>query len=211
MPSQTGLLPLCTSSATLGLALLQFPLFASFLDSPTSTKTPPTPALKTTFDKSVSRDSISGRPLSLYWKTFFPPGASLIATSALTSFISGIYTYRSFTNSTTASSSGPTVSKLYLYGALAAGGHFLFVPLVAGKIRKMIENAKGLGTKENYEDEGDQRGQSQDEEAEEDVIKRSNERLMRSWLVVHTLRTVTVDLAAVVFFWKAVSGVLGRV
>src|SRR6266516_4003492 len=72
--SHLGLiLPLCTSSATVGLAVFQYPVFLSFLQTKPST---------------------AGRPLSRYWEPFLKQGGGLILGLGLTSSISGLVSWR---------------------------------------------------------------------------------------------------------------------
>ncbi|KAK0249133.1 hypothetical protein LTR91_001435 [Friedmanniomyces endolithicus] len=114
------ILPLCTSSATLGLALFQYPLFLGFLRA---------------------QPSIAGTPLSRFWAATVTPGTALIVAIAITSTISGIasssWLHAHATLETT------DVSAWYVYGAVLAAGHLAFAPLVAGPVRRIMEGGGG--------------------------------------------------------------------
>ena len=113
--SHLGLiLPLCTSSATVGLAVFQYPVFLSFLQA---------------------KPSAAGRPLSRYWEPFLKQGGGVILGLGLTSSISGLVSWRWL--QTHGHLETTAVSKWYGYGALFALAHFVFVPLVAGPIKEM--------------------------------------------------------------------------
>lgn len=112
------ILPLCTSSATVGLSLFQYPVFLSFLQA---------------------RPSIAGKPLSRFWEPFFKQGGGLITGCALTTAISAGLSWRWL--QTHAHLETTAVSKWYAYGAIFALAHFAFVPLVAGPIKVISEGA----------------------------------------------------------------------
>lgn len=113
------ILPLCTSSATLGLSLFQYPLFGSFLGA---------------------EPSIAGKPLSRFWNTFLAPGASMITTVALTSATAGAFAARWLRTHATLETN--SVASWYTWGAILAAGHLAFVPLVAGPIKRMAESER---------------------------------------------------------------------
>ncbi|KAK3111535.1 hypothetical protein LTR53_012369 [Teratosphaeriaceae sp. CCFEE 6253] len=152
------ILPLCTSSATVGLALFQYPVFLSFLHA---------------------QPSIAGKPLSRFWDHMIAPGASLVAAIALTSTVAGVASARWL--STHATLETTSVSQWYTYGAVLAAGHLAFGPLVVGPIRRMIE----VGQSSTLD--------------EEDADRRNREE-MKTWLTVHTARTLLVDLPALLCF-----------
>lgn len=155
------ILPLCTSSATVGLALYQFPVFLSFL------RTEP---------------SIAGKPLSRFWATHIQPGAGLISTIALTSSVAGAIAARWLNQHATLETTD--VSSWYTYGAVLAAGHLVFWPFVAGPVSKMIAAGKeDLGSAKTEAD-----------------IEQTNKEEMRNWLVIHAVRTVLVDLPALLCF-----------
>jgi hypothetical protein len=155
--SHLGLiLPLCTSSATLGLALFQYPLFLTFLQA---------------------KPSISGKPLSAFWDTFVYTGTSVVLGITTTSTIAGFVCARWLKTHATLETTD--VSTWYTYGALAALGHLAFAPAIAGPIKRITEGRESV--------------------SEQDVEKR-NEEDQKTWLLVHTIRTLTVDIAAVLFF-----------
>ena len=147
------ILPLATSSATIGLSLFQYPVFWSFL---------------------ADDSKIAGRPLSRFWEPFLKSGGALVTATALTSVISGLLSMRWLQTHGHLETSA--VAQWYGYGALAAIGHFAFVPLVATPIKRMVEgaNTSGEGTD----------------------VERVNREEMKSWMTWHTVRTVTVDIAA---------------
>ncbi|KAK3675158.1 hypothetical protein LTR78_005092 [Recurvomyces mirabilis] len=164
--SHLGLiLPLCTSSATLGLALFQYPLFLSFLQQPT--------------DLSNPKSNISGKPLSTFWSTFMYTGTSVALAITTTSAIAGLLSAQWLRTHATLETTD--VSKWYTYGAVLAAGHLLFVPAVGGPIGRIVENGKG-------------------EVGSESEVERSNAEEQKMWLVWHTVRTLTVDLGALLCF-----------
>jgi hypothetical protein len=128
--SHLGLiLPLCTSSATVGLAVFQYPVFLSFLQSKPST---------------------AGRPLSRYWEPFLKQGGGLILGLGLTSSISGLVSWRWL--QTHGHLETTAVSKWYSYGALFALAHFAFVPLVMTPIKNMTEAAESSKSEEEVDE-----------------------------------------------------------
>lgn len=153
------LLPLCSSSATVGLALYQYPQFWSFLNT--------TP-------------SIAGKPLSRYWDPMVKSAYVVITANAIVSTVSGIIAARWLSTHQTLETTD--VGKWYTYGAVLAAGHMAFVPLILGPVKRMIEAGTGASTK-----------------SEEDTDK-SNREEMKSWLTIHTARTLLVDLPALVCF-----------
>ncbi|KAK5136005.1 hypothetical protein LTR08_004259 [Meristemomyces frigidus] len=112
------ILPLCTSSATIGLALFQYPIFLSFLQA---------------------QPSIAGGPLSRFWDAVIVPGGSIITAITLTSAIAGAVSARWLQTHATLETS--SVSQWYTYGAILAAGHLAFVPFIAGPIRIEAEKA----------------------------------------------------------------------
>ena len=132
------ILPLCTSSATVGLALLQYPMFHGFL-SPTN-------------------PSIAGRPLSQYWGALSTSGVAVIAAPILTSTVAGLLSARWLTGHQTLETTD--VSRWYMAGAALAAGHFAFVPAVAPLMRRMWgrgleqEEGKGKGLNEGEIERG---------------------------------------------------------
>lgn len=167
--SHLGLiLPLCTSSATVGMSLLQYPLFFAFLQPYGRNSTAKS-------DKTANPEKISGLALSRFWSAFLAPAGSLIAGVALTSTASGILASRWLQSHTTLETTA--VSKWYAYGAVLALGHLAFVPMVAGPIWKITEA-----------------GKSSDEAASK--LEAGNEGALRTWLGWHTARTLLVDIPA---------------
>jgi len=116
------ILPLCTSSATVGLALFQYPLFLSFLQA---------------------KPSIAGKPLSSFWGAYFKQSAALILGCGLTTAVSGLISWRWL--QTHGHLETTEVSKWYGYGALFALAHFAFTPLVAPSVKSMTS---GVGDSE---------------------------------------------------------------
>lgn len=158
--SHFGLIfPLCTSSATIGLALYQFPVFTAFL--------------------SKDRD-LSGKALSRYWKPIFQQGHIVITGLGVASTLSGILAARWLHTHATLETS--EVGRMYTFGAALAAAHFAFVPLVARPINRMIERGEGGA------------------EVSEENIKSGNEEDMKTWFMWHTVRTLAVDLPALIFF-----------
>ncbi|KAI9723066.1 MAG: hypothetical protein M1828_004314 [Chrysothrix sp. TS-e1954] len=111
------ILPICTASATAGLSIYQYPLFASFL---------------------YARPSIAGRPLSGFWNAF-QPGASVRLFTDLATAVSASIAYKALDSVGTRSA--VTGSKWYLYGASLAAAHLLFVPIISGPIKRMAAGA----------------------------------------------------------------------
>jgi len=153
------ILPLCTSSATVGLSLFQYPLFGSFLGA---------------------EPSIAGKPLSRFWNTFLAPGASMITTVALTSATAGAFAARWLRTHATLETN--SVASWYTWGAILAAGHLAFVPLVAGPIKRMAESER--------------KGSMMTEEEAD----RTNREEQKTWFLWHTVRTLAVDVPALVCF-----------
>ncbi|KAF2479043.1 hypothetical protein BDY17DRAFT_327844 [Neohortaea acidophila] len=109
------ILPLCTSSATVGLALYQYPQFTAFL----------------------GEDKLAGKTLSRYWTPIFKQGYIVISALGIGSTISGLLSARFLRTHATLETTD--VAKWYTYGAILAAAHFAFVPLVGAPIRRMIE------------------------------------------------------------------------
>ncbi|TKA72483.1 hypothetical protein B0A55_06693 [Friedmanniomyces simplex] len=160
------ILPLCTSSATVGLALFQYPVFLSFLHA---------------------QPSIAGNPLSRFWAAMIKPGASLIAAMALTSTLAGVVSARWLHTHATLETTD--VSQWYTYGAVLAAGHLAFAPLVAGPIKRMVEAGQ----------EGGGSGGGSNALSEEEVDGKNREE-MKTWFTLHTVRTLLVDLPALLCF-----------
>lgn len=167
------ILPLCTSSATLGLSLFQYPLFSSFLQ--------PTKPSK---QKTKHPNKISGTPFSHFWSTFLAPSASLIAALNLASASSGLLAARWLHSQETLETA--ELARYYLLGAALALGHLAFVPAVAGPIQTIT-------------------GGLREEEVSEEAISTRNEEAMRTWFAWHSIRTVFVDLPALVCFAEGVA------
>jgi len=162
------ILPLCTSSATVGMSLLQYPLFFAFLR-------PQEGSSVARRKESASTGKISGLALSRFWSAFLAPAGSLIAGVALASTTAGIFASRWLRSHATLETTD--VSKWYAYGAMLAFGHLAFVPMVAGPILKITEA-----------------GNSSDATAT--TVEETNEGALRTWLGWHTLRTLLVDIPA---------------
>lgn len=118
------ILPLCSSSATVGLALFQYPVFLSFLQT---------------------KPSIAGRPLSQYWEPLIKQGGGLIAVCFTTSSISGLLCARWLRTHQTLETTD--VGKWYAYGSVLAAAHLAFFPIVSGSINRMIASGKEGVTK----------------------------------------------------------------
>jgi hypothetical protein len=167
--SHLGLiLPLCTSSATVGMSLLQYPLFFAFLR-------PHERSSNAKSNEATTSEKISGLALSQFWSAFLAPAGSLIAGVALTSTASGIIANRWLRSHATLETTA--VSKWYAYGSVLAFGHLAFVPMVAGPILKITEARS-----------------SSDESTRK--IEEDNEGALRTWLTWHTVRTLLVDIPA---------------
>ena len=162
------ILPLCTSSATVGMSLLQYPLFFAFLRSNDKDGAD-------TSESAKPRDKISGLALSHFWSSFLAPAGSLIAGVALTSTASGYIANRWLRSHATLETTA--VSKWYAYGAVLALGHLAFVPMVAGSILQITEAVNS-----------DKRTSRE--------IEEENETALRTWLGWHTVRTLLVDVPA---------------
>lgn len=116
------ILPLCTSSATVGLALYQYPQFTAFL----------------------GEGSLAGKNLSRYWTPMFKQGYVVISLLGLGSTVSGLLSARWLRGHQTLETSD--VGKWYTYGAILAAAHFAFVPLVGGPIKRMIDRGSDTNT-----------------------------------------------------------------
>ena len=110
------LLPVYTSSATVGLALYQYPQFTAFLQE---------------------NRNLAGKTLSRYWEPLFKQGYIVITSLGLASTVGGVLSARWLNTHQTLETSD--VGKWYTYGAILAAGHFAFVPLVLRPIKKMVE------------------------------------------------------------------------
>jgi hypothetical protein len=162
------ILPLCTSSATVGMSLLQYPLFFAFLQ-------PRKRGSATEADAAEPQDKISGLALSHFWSAFLAPAGGLISGVALASTASGFIAHRWLRSHATLETTA--VSKWYAYGAVLALGHLAFVPLVAGPILQIIEAEKPSDKARREVEDG-------------------NEAALRTWLSWHTVRTLLVDIPA---------------
>ena len=116
-------LPLCSSSATIGLALYQYPQFLSFLQA---------------------EPSIAGKTLSRYWDPMFKTGYVVISGLGVASVLSGVLSARWLSTHQTLETTD--VSKWYTYGSILAAAHFAFVPLVIGPVRRMVSNGAAAST-----------------------------------------------------------------
>ena len=161
------ILPLCTSSATVGMSLLQYPLFYAFLR--------PQASSIAKRDESEASEKISGLALSRFWTAFLAPAGSLIAGVALASTVSGLVASRWLRSHTTLETTA--VSKWYTYGAVLAFGHLAFVPMVAGPILNITEARNSSN-------------------ATATTIEERNEGAMKTWLWWHTVRTLLLDIPA---------------
>ena len=110
------LLPVCTSSATVGLALYQYPQFTAFLSE---------------------NSALAGKTLSRYWDPLFKQGYIVISSLGLASTVGGVLCSRWLSSHATLETSD--VGKWYTYGSILAAAHFAFVPLVLRPIKKMVE------------------------------------------------------------------------
>ena len=104
-------------------------------------------------------------------------GYVVIGALGLTSTVSGVLAARWLKTHQTLETTG--VSNWYTYGAVLAAGHFAFIPLIAGPIRRMIEA-----------------GTSASASKSDEQVEQENRAEMKMWLTWHTLRTVLVDLPA---------------
>ena len=132
------ILPLCTSSATVGLALYQYPQFTAFLGT-------------------GSNHSLAGKTLSRYWAPIFKQGYVVITGLGITTTVSAVLASQWLKTHSTLETTD--VSHWYTYGAVLAAAHFAFIPLVGGPIRRMIERGGEMNTlseetaeRENRED-----------------------------------------------------------
>ncbi|KAK4506845.1 hypothetical protein PRZ48_000578 [Zasmidium cellare] len=143
--------PLCTSAATVGLALYQYPVFLSFL----------TPDEK--------GESIAGKPLSKFWHPM--ARRVLIASLALSSSVAGALAARWLRTHSTLETTD--VSKWYIAGAVLSGVHLASLPIIAQPVGRIISA-----------------NQKDDASAEA-----SNREEMKTWLTIHTVRTLVVDVS----------------
>ncbi|KAK4636190.1 hypothetical protein CLAFUW4_01282 [Fulvia fulva] len=114
-------LPLCTSAATVGLALYQYPVFLSFLTPDESGKT------------------IAGHPLSKFWHFMVKPGRALIAGLALSSTLGGALAARWLRTHSTLETTD--VSSWYIAGTVLAGAHLASLPIIAQPVNRILEAA----------------------------------------------------------------------
>lgn len=127
------ILPLCTSSATVGLALYQYPQFTAFL----------------------GEGHLAGKTLSKYWTPVFKQGYVVISLLGLGSTVSGLLSARWLRTHQTLETTD--VGKWYTYGAVLAALHFAFIPLVGGPIKRMIERGSDTNTLSDESTEGENR------------------------------------------------------
>ncbi|KAI5371053.1 hypothetical protein Slin15195_G019260 [Septoria linicola] len=129
MAPQSGhvglVLPLCTSAATVGLALYQYPVFLSF---------------------SQPNSAIAGKPLSQFWESMVKSGRALIATLALSSTLGGALVSRWLRNHATLETAD--VSKWYIAGSVLAAGHLAVIPLLAAPVQRIISAQASAKTEE---------------------------------------------------------------
>lgn len=153
-PAHFGLiLPIATSSATVGLALYQYPQFYSFLNA---------------------SPSVAGKTLSRYWNPMIKTGGSLVLLLGAASTISGGLAARWLRTHQTLETTD--VSNWYTYGSALAAAHFVFVPLIYGPIKRMIDASESAKT--------------------EAQVDEDNRIEMKTWFTYHTIRTLLVDLPA---------------
>lgn len=117
--------------------------------------------------------------LGAYWRSFFAPGLVGIFSLYGLSVATGVANFLSARPQGSSSSSSSS-SSLYLAGACFAAAHFLFAPAVAGPIDRM---SHGTSKVDNVEEQ-------------------------RSWLKVHVVRTLTVDIPGWVCFFLAAAHTL---
>lgn len=153
------LLPLCSSSATIGLALYQYPQFYSFLRA---------------------EPSIAGKTLSRYWDPMIKSGYVVIIANTVVSVVGGTVAARWLSTHTTLETSD--VAKWYTYGSILAASHLAFTPLILGPVRKMIAGADSKTVKTEEETDSD------------------NRKEMNTWFLFHTIRTLLLDVPALVCF-----------
>jgi len=159
------IIPLCTSSATVGLALYQYPVFMSFLQP------------------DQTGQSIAGKPLSRFWHPMVKQGRLLIASLASTSALGALLAARWLRTHATLETTG--VSNWYIAGGTLALAHLASLPIIAQPVGRIIEVAS-LGL---------------DEQAAEE----KNREEMKTWLAIHTVRTLLVDLPALWCFAEGVA------
>lgn len=68
-----------------------------------------------------------------------------------------------------------------------AAGHLAFSPFMLEPVKNIVDNGQGIVTKS------------------EEEIEEANEKELEKWLVRHTIRTLTMDLAALVCFAEGVA------
>ena len=170
------LLPLCTSAASLGLSLFSFPLLSTFL---------PDRSNSTNQTASQANNPLSGETTSHFWSRFGVTGPTVFTSLVLATTLSGGFSSRWLHLHHQLETT--TISQWYLYGAVAAAGHFAFAPVIAGSVQRITAQVEG--------------GEAQ---KDKDVVS-ANEREIKNWIFWQAVRTVTVDVAAVVCFAKAVA------
>ncbi|KXT03940.1 hypothetical protein AC579_5051 [Pseudocercospora musae] len=118
-------LPLCTTAATVGLSLYQYPVFMSFLQE---------------------GDTLAGRPLSRFWEPLVKSGRLLKAGLALSSTIGGGLAARWLKTHMTLETG--SVSQWYIAGSVLAAGHLAFLPLLAGPVQRIITSGNKMSEQE---------------------------------------------------------------
>ncbi|SMR42482.1 unnamed protein product [Zymoseptoria tritici ST99CH_1A5] len=126
-------------------------------------------------------ESIAGKPLSRFWHPMVKQGRALIATLAVSSTLSGALAARWLRNHSTLETTN--VSQWYIAGAVLAAAHLASLPIMAQPVKRIIE------------------ANTQSDQAAE----QSNREDMKTWLGIHTVRTVLVDLPALWCFAEGVS------
>jgi len=113
------ILPLCTSSATIGLALYQYPVFLGFLQP---------------------EHNLVGKPLGTWLAPVARHGAFLVAGLGLTSSIAGTVAAHWLRTHATLETTG--VSNWYIYGSILAAAHSVATAyLVLDPLQKIVSRS----------------------------------------------------------------------
>lgn len=132
-----------------------------------------------------ARPSIAGTPLSRWWDAAFKPAVGVILGASITSAVSGIFCARWLRTHVTLETT--SVSNWYIYGSVFALGHLAFIPFLAQPINRVVNSGKELAIVDN------------------ETLQAQNTKDMEEWLFVHTIRTLTMDLPALVCFAEGVA------
>ncbi|KAF2008501.1 hypothetical protein BU24DRAFT_97633 [Aaosphaeria arxii CBS 175.79] len=193
------LTPLLTTTASLTHAYMERLTTTSFLSPPPTTTTisqlsattTPSPAQRTAYASLIA--STADVAVPAWFTNFFNTGVwSVVGLNTLTG-LSAAANILLFGHALDA-----RVRKWYVVGWAAAAAHMLFIPLVQGSVEGII----GMAVRQEV-------GEAPKEETEGGKLTKA-QKYLRDWANVHTIRMVTVDVAAWVAFGVGVVGALTK-